>query len=112
VLCNLNERGHVHAECSPIRIDRLDSGDLRLTYAHRLGEKSSVDVDTVLMATGRRPRTAGMDLEVCSCTKLLCNLKERVHVHAECSSMRRLPRQRGPEAHIRARPRREELCRR
>jgi pyruvate/2-oxoglutarate dehydrogenase complex dihydrolipoamide dehydrogenase (E3) component len=46
--------------------DCLDSGDLRLTYAHGLGGKSSVDDDKVLMSIGRRPRTVGMDLEVFS----------------------------------------------
>lgn len=64
MLSGLLRRAKARAECTPVRLDKQPGGDLRLTYANRLGEESTVDVDVVLLATGREPRTAGLDLEV------------------------------------------------
>ena len=50
--------------CLPMRIERLADGALRVT----LSDFAAIEVDQVLMATGRRPYTKGLGLETAGAT--------------------------------------------
>lgn len=65
VLENLGLSGMtVHASCRPQKIERLGPRHLRLHYLDSQDREQSVECGTVLMATGRKPNTRGLGLEV------------------------------------------------
>eukprot|EP01026_Neomeris_dumetosa_P074440 TRINITY_DN773_c1_g2_i2.p1 TRINITY_DN773_c1_g2~~TRINITY_DN773_c1_g2_i2.p1 ORF type:complete len:567 (-),score=75.99 TRINITY_DN773_c1_g2_i2:176-1795(-) len=61
---NLSSRGvNVHNGCNPVRIDKLDNGDLMFTYSDGNGAQHQIEVGQVMFATGRKPHIKDLGLE-------------------------------------------------
>jgi hypothetical protein len=63
VSCNLSNRATLHPNTHATSIEKTDTGSLLLTVTCIAGD-ATFEVDQVLMAAGRSPRTAGLGLEV------------------------------------------------
>lgn len=62
---NLHKRGvHVHAECTPTSIERGPDGTYTLKYKDKHGVEKSLNAGKIMFATGRKPSTKGIGLEV------------------------------------------------
>lgn len=62
---NLRRRGiTVHSECTPLSVVKQVDGTSLLNYRDKHGEEGSLAVDQVMFATGRKPSTKGIGLEV------------------------------------------------
>ena len=54
----------LHANFSPTKVTKGEDGKLTVVSETKQGEKLTLDnVDYILMATGRKPKTAGIGLE-------------------------------------------------
>lgn len=49
---------HFHTECSPVSLEKLESGSIKLTTSTGV-----LEADTVMMATGRKPNTKSIGLD-------------------------------------------------
>ena len=61
---NLQRKVACHPGTNPVGIEKLPSGELKLTYKGS-GAEETIVVDQVMMATGRTPNTQHLGLEVC-----------------------------------------------
>jgi pyruvate/2-oxoglutarate dehydrogenase complex dihydrolipoamide dehydrogenase (E3) component len=82
VRSNLKVRATLHAQTHATAIERLGDGSLRLSCrSGDAGAESALEVDQVLMAVGRTPRTANLGLEVSRAhTTSLQHVPSAVHV--------------------------------
>lgn len=60
---NLQRKVACHPGTNPVSIEKLPSGELKLTYKGS-GAEETIVVDQVMMATGRTPNTQHLGLEV------------------------------------------------
>lgn len=60
---NLQRKVACHPGTNPVSIEKLPSGELKLTYKGS-GSEETIVVDQVMMATGRTPNTQKLGLEV------------------------------------------------
>ena len=72
VRANLEERATLHGSSEATAIERNDDGTLRVALRSEAGTQELLEVDQVLMATGRAPRTEGLRLDVCCPLSVFC----------------------------------------
>ena len=62
---NLQRRGvQIYSGCNPEKIEHLPNGKYALHYRNMNGEHDTIVVDQVMFATGRKPNSKGIGLEV------------------------------------------------
>lgn len=62
---NLQRRGvQTYSGCNPEKIERLPDGNYALHYRNMAGETDTIVAATIMFATGRKPNSKGMGIEV------------------------------------------------
>lgn len=74
---NLQRRGvHIYSGCNPEKIERAGDGQYMLYYRNMNGELDNITVGKIMFATGRKPSSRGIGLEVSldACYNLCLNM--------------------------------------